>query len=179
MEKHKYHLKQLETILRMVDNDAIPLDQVSYQKVNLETTLQPVFEFKWFTDLKVYPSFLYFYEICSLRLRRSKTMSSIMWILTRNQILKKMNFSMTTWIWRTQVRQQWRGETWKVISSNVCIMFIFNFWRINLKFNTEYNFDYQACLKKIHGSNYIFTIEKKKPLRKHNKLIIHELCIQL
>lgn len=38
MEKHKYHLKQLETILRMVDNDAIPLDQVSYQKVNLETT---------------------------------------------------------------------------------------------------------------------------------------------
>lgn len=66
MEKHKYHLKQLETILRMVDNDAIPLDQVSYQKVNLETTLQPVFEFKWFTDLKVYPSFLYFYEIALL-----------------------------------------------------------------------------------------------------------------
>ena len=30
MDKHKYHIKQLETILRMVDNDAIPLEQVGF-----------------------------------------------------------------------------------------------------------------------------------------------------
>lgn len=36
MEKHKYHLKQLETILRMVDNDAIPLDQIKKIKDDVE-----------------------------------------------------------------------------------------------------------------------------------------------
>ncbi|XP_048762642.1 CCR4-NOT transcription complex subunit 3-like isoform X2 [Ostrea edulis] len=36
MERHKFHLKQLETILRMVDNDAIPLDQIKKIKDDVE-----------------------------------------------------------------------------------------------------------------------------------------------
>lgn len=36
MDKHKFHIKQLETILRMVDNDAIPLDQIKKIKDDVE-----------------------------------------------------------------------------------------------------------------------------------------------
>ncbi|XP_078316901.1 CCR4-NOT transcription complex subunit 3-like isoform X2 [Crassostrea virginica] len=36
MDKHKYHIKQLETILRMVDNDAIPLEQIKKIKDDVE-----------------------------------------------------------------------------------------------------------------------------------------------
>ena len=28
-DKHLFHIKQLETIMRMVDNDALPLEQVT------------------------------------------------------------------------------------------------------------------------------------------------------
>lgn len=30
-DRHKYHMKQLELVMRAVDNDAVPLEQVGYQ----------------------------------------------------------------------------------------------------------------------------------------------------
>lgn len=35
-DKHLYHIKQLETIMRMVDNDAIPIDQIKKIKEDVE-----------------------------------------------------------------------------------------------------------------------------------------------
>ncbi|KAJ8318537.1 hypothetical protein KUTeg_003628 [Tegillarca granosa] len=35
-DKHKYHIKQLETIMRMVDNDALPLEQIRKIKDDVE-----------------------------------------------------------------------------------------------------------------------------------------------
>ena len=29
LERHRYHISQLETIMRLVDNDALPISQVS------------------------------------------------------------------------------------------------------------------------------------------------------